>query len=271
MQTNDFSNMITLGSDVNDIWKSFAAIACLAATFFISFVIQGFVYFCIHLLCRQIIMKNDNQRIKRVLQSSNPMGFERLTSSRVGCIHLTVGWTFLILISYGILLFFNCRTTILVSLGSSTLLLPISFFAQSKWAWSFIMRFAILWDDIARVGDIIIIDDLIMGRLSHMTNFGVSIYILNKSDVIQDAHEECIKQKIIHNMQFQNKCINKITNNNKIDMVNMMETVAKMPTFTKKTSNHTPTKFVSYVELLCPNYAWIIHDNNHCKRDTMCL
>jgi len=253
----DVSGLIAFSTDAWNIWMTGAAFLCVLVVCIMSAGVQFLVYVSCHSFCGRVIRDNDSRRNQgtKLLQSSNPLSIGGLTSSRVDCIQIVAGWLFLVLVSAGILLYFECRATLILSMGSSAAFVLLSFVAQSQWFWAFLLRFVVLWYDIVRPGDIIVYRDREIGRVFSLTATGIQYYTITRDHALPEAHRAHLAAKM-HDIEgsVETKFIERTREDeHKDEMIDFIEKVAHL-------HNAVPTKFVPYTVMLNPEFAWILHE-----------
>jgi len=254
--TGDVAGVIYFSTDAWDVAVSFIALALVILVILLSYLVQWIVFLALHLFCGSVIRTNDQRRYKdTILLNPSPLVCTGLTTSRIEAVHLALSWFFLVLVSAGILLFFECRITLWGSFGGSVFVVILGFIGQSQWPWSFLLRFVVLFNDVVRVGDIIVLHDRVIGRVSAMWALGVQIRIIPK-DRVREAHRAFTSAKREEQERQPGQIIERNADNtHKDDMASFMEHVAK------SYSGVAIEKAVPYTTVMNPEFAWIVYSN----------
>ncbi len=192
MEEETITSLEFLSADIHDIlyWLLFVLSSIVAI--FLSYILQWILYYVFSCLCGECIRHNDSLRYEPRRQhdsyNPNPFNCSGLTTSRVYSIHLIVSWIILILLVSSILLFFQFRMTFLGALSGGGIVFLWGFIGHSEWIWSFILRFFLLYDDHFRVGDLIVLESRLIGRIVKMWAAGVIIQIVPRN-CMTDAFE----------------------------------------------------------------------------------
>ncbi len=178
---NDIDTLVMISTDAADIGITFMAVVCVVLVLMASYVVQYGVGLLFNICCATRIRFNNAIRnnTRNIMRAG-------LTSGRVEAFELIVSWLFLIIVSAGILLFFECRITFLGSAVAGSLMLMWGVLGRSNWIWSFLLRFDMLYSDTIRVGDYVVLYNRDVGIVQSMWAMTVQIRIKSVTDV-EDA------------------------------------------------------------------------------------